>query len=85
MLNKDSLLVSGRNPRHRPGITSFTLPGGLDTERKLNTWLMQHGVFVSMRYTSGVGGIRVSPHYYNSRADIEKLLELIENFVKTYA
>ncbi|MEW5919869.1 MAG: aminotransferase class V-fold PLP-dependent enzyme [Bacillota bacterium] len=69
-------LVSPREPRHRSGITSFTLPGGLEEERKLNARLTQEGVFVSLRYTSGVGGIRVSPHCYNSREDIDRLLEI---------
>ena len=74
-------LASDTNPLHRSGITSFTLPGGLETERKLTTRLTQEGVYVSLRYTSGVGGIRVSPHYYNSETDIERLLEVTAAFL----
>ena len=74
-------LASDTNPLNRSGITSFTLPGGLEAERKLTARLAQEGIYVSLRYTSGVGGIRVSPHYYNSETDIERLLEITADFV----
>ena len=75
-------LASDRNPLHRSGISSFTLPGGLEAERELTTLLTEEGVYISLRYTSGVGGIRVSPHHYNSEADIARLLEITEEFIK---
>ena len=74
-------LASDTNPLHRSGITSFTLPGGLEAERKLTARLAQERIYVSLRYTSGVGGIRVSPHYYNSETDIERLLESMADFL----
>jgi selenocysteine lyase/cysteine desulfurase len=36
---------------------------------------------VSVRYTSGVGGVRVSCHFFNSALDVERLLELTANFI----
>lgn len=74
--------AAGLNSYHQSGITSFNLPGGIDQERKLVKKLQQERVFVSLRYTSGIGGIRVSPHYYNTEKQIDKLLEIIEDFLK---
>jgi len=36
---------------------------------------------VSVRYTSGVGGVRVSCHFFNSAEDVERLLELTAEFI----
>jgi len=38
-------------------------------------------VLVSVRYTSGVRGVRVSCHFYNSIDDLERLLELTKAFL----
>jgi selenocysteine lyase/cysteine desulfurase len=39
-------------------------------------------IYTTLRYTSGIGGIRVSPHYYNSNEDIDRLLEAAGDFLK---
>jgi selenocysteine lyase/cysteine desulfurase len=39
--------------------------------------LQEERILVSVRYTSNVGGVRVSCHFYNSSADIEALLASI--------
>lgn len=65
---------------HASGIVTFGLPGGLEVERDLLECLRRDQVLVSLRYISGVGGIRVSPHGYNSRDDIEILLDRIGRF-----
>jgi len=44
--------------------------------------LLDHGVLVSVRYTSQVGGVRVSCHFFNSRDDLTRLLNLAEDFLK---
>jgi selenocysteine lyase/cysteine desulfurase len=44
-----------------------------DTERMMNE-LAKNGIIVSRR----MGGIRVSPHFYNTRDEIDKLLEVLK-------
>ena len=68
-------------PRHRAGITSFQLPGGPAQECALGDALAAQDIYVSVRYTSGVGGVRVSPHTYNDEADIDRLVEATEHFL----
>jgi selenocysteine lyase/cysteine desulfurase len=80
--NLNLRITSSKNPLNMSGITSFSLPGGLKQERMLSKELAKHNVFVSIRYTSEVGGIRISPHYYNSKNDIERLLELTALFLR---
>ena len=36
--------------------------------------LLDRRILVSVRYTSGVGGVRVSCHFFNSRRDLDLLL-----------
>ena len=36
--------------------------------------LLEKKILVSVRYTSNIGGVRVSCHFYNSAEDIETLL-----------
>jgi selenocysteine lyase/cysteine desulfurase len=39
-------------------------------------------IYPSVRYCSGVGGLRVSIHYYTSREDLEALLEAMDEIMK---
>lgn len=73
--------VSSIKPQNMSGIITFNLPGGVSQEKELCKKLEREGVFVSLRYTSGIGGIRVSPHYYNSTDDIDRLLNITEDFI----
>ena len=68
--------------KHFSGILSFNLPRGLPREKLLAAFLRERNIFVSLRYTSGVGGIRVSPHYYNTVDDIDRLAEAVKDFLK---
>ena len=70
------------DPRQRAGIVSFRLPGGPAQECALGDALAAQDIFVSVRYTSGVGGIRVSPHTYNDEADIDRLIEATQRFMR---
>lgn len=60
-------LYSSRQRGERSGIFSFTAPGGAE---QTAARLRRAGVEVAVRG----GRLRVSPHYYNSRKDIERLL-----------
>jgi cysteine desulfurase/selenocysteine lyase len=70
-------IVSRPEPEARSGITTFTVSGDPDEDEALLQRLLDQRVYVSRRYTSHVGGIRVSTHYYNDEADIERLADIV--------
>ena len=67
-------VVTPRAPQNRSGIITFSV-GTAEQNVALMTRLQDRKILVSVRYTSGVGGIRVSCHFYNSQEDIERLLK----------
>ncbi len=75
-------MTSSIRPRNRSGITTFTLPQGPLAEAQLVNELSNKEIYTTHRYTSGSGGIRVSPHYYNNIEDINNLLDTVELFAK---
>lgn len=74
-------VVTPREPQHRSGIVTFTL-GAAEKNVALMEYLLDHKVLVSVRYTSGVGGVRVSCHFFNSADDLDRLLERIRDYLK---
>jgi selenocysteine lyase/cysteine desulfurase len=65
----------------RSGIITFSL-GSPARNLALMEHLLDHRVLVSVRYTSHVGGVRVSCHFFNSVDDLERLLELTQGFLR---
>lgn len=61
---------------HRSGIITFSA-GDPSQNVAMMERLLDRRIMVSVRYTSGVGGIRVSSHFYNSEEDIDALLNLL--------
>jgi cysteine desulfurase / selenocysteine lyase len=55
-----------------------------DAERvhRLTQVLEKQRIYPTVRYCSGVGGLRTSIHYYTSRADLEALLAVMDEEVK---
>lgn len=68
-------IVTPPDPSYRSGIVTFGL-GDVALEAALIERLLDARVMVSHRYTSGVGGVRVSCHFYNSADDVARLLEV---------
>jgi len=68
-------IVTPRDPSCRSGIVTFSL-GNVAREAALIERLLDARVMVSHRYTSGVGGVRVSCHFFNSAEDVARLLEV---------
>ncbi len=64
-------------PQARSGITTFCLGPDSHANERLLQRLLDERVLVSLRYTSGVGGIRVSTHFYNDESDLERLLSVL--------
>jgi selenocysteine lyase/cysteine desulfurase len=70
-------VVTPRGPANRSGIITFSV-GSAEENVRLMKRLQEKRILVSVRYTSEVGGVRVSCHYYNSPDDIDKLLNAIQ-------
>jgi cysteine desulfurase/selenocysteine lyase len=75
--------VTPRARENRSGIVTFST-GSADENVKLMKRLQEKKIMVSVRYTSNVGGIRVSCHFYNSPEDIETLLGALRNISGTH-
>lgn len=66
-------VVTPRARQNRSGIVTFSVGSAEENVRLMNR-LLEKRILVSVRYTSNVGGVRVSCHFYNSAEDIETLL-----------
>jgi selenocysteine lyase/cysteine desulfurase len=72
---------------HMSSIASFNFgfpQGNIEREKKLVTYLQEKGIKVSLRSSTGTGGIRVSMHWYNTEEEIDALLVGIEAYMKEY-
>ena len=58
-------------------IVTFRSSKDVERERQLIEALADAGVLSSLRFTAGVGGIRVSPYFYNDETDIARLAETV--------
>ena len=82
--HQDILLVTPEDRRCRSGIVTFTL-GDVNENIALMNFLQQNKVLVSVRYTSHVGGVRVSCHLFNTQNDLDRLLELVAVYLRQHA
>jgi len=67
-------ILSPTNPQHHAGIFTF-YKSGVD-QAKLYEYLVQQGVVCALRG----GGIRFSPHFYNTQAQFEQLTRLVDGY-----
>ena len=67
-----------REARARAGIVCFTFGGGPQADVKLQQRLEARRIFVGARYCSGVGGVRVAVHLFNTESDVRALLTAID-------
>ena len=66
----------------RSGIVTCEPFADADRVHRLNQALEARHIYPTVRYCSGVGGLRVSIHYYTSRDDIEALLAALDEIRK---
>ncbi len=59
----------------RSGIVTCTLGRGVAADTALLQQLLDRRILISQRFTAGVGGLRVSVHFFNNRDDIGRLTE----------
>jgi selenocysteine lyase/cysteine desulfurase len=73
-------IVTPTEREHRSGIVTFSA-GGAERNIELMRRLLERKILVSVRYTSHVGGVRVSCHFYNNMSDIDRLLNALQDCV----
>lgn len=62
----------------RAGIVTFRLCDTPEEDAALAQQLAEQKIYLSTRYTAGIGGTRVSVHFFNNRADIQTLLAALK-------
>lgn len=70
-------IVSPPEPEARSSIVTFTLGQGPARDAACLQRLLDRRVWVSQRYTAGVGGLRVSIHFFNNEDDLRQLVEAL--------
>jgi len=64
------------DPKRHAGLVTFDA-GRHETNQKLYTTLTKENFKVALRYAAGVGGIRVSCHFFNTEEEIDNLLATV--------
>jgi selenocysteine lyase/cysteine desulfurase len=75
-------LVTRPEESARSGITTFEVSDDLAENKAFVERLLDERIYVSLRYTSGVGGVRVSLHYFNDESDLESLLGAVRRLAR---
>lgn len=73
--------VTPREEKHRSGIVTVDR-GSRDKNIALMEYLLDHRILTAIRYTSRVGGVRISTHFFNNTEDVDRLLEHAEKFLR---
>lgn len=81
---QDVAVVTPEDRRYRSGIATFSI-GSAEDNLALTNLLQANKVLVSVRYTSGVGGVRVSCHLFNTTGDLDRLIDLTVAFLRQRA
>jgi cysteine desulfurase/selenocysteine lyase len=68
-------VVSPREPGARSSIVTFTMGQGVARDTALLGRLLDRRILISQRYTAGVGGLRVSLHFFNNEDDVVQLVD----------
>ena len=71
-------LTSSRDPAARSGITVFQYRATPAEDRALVEEILRQKVYISIRYTSNIGGIRVSTHFYNNDEDVHRFVQTLK-------
>jgi cysteine desulfurase/selenocysteine lyase len=74
-------IVTPRAPQNRSGIVTFSVGTAAQNVALMNR-LLEKKILVSVRYTSNVGGVRVSCHFYNSIEDLDRLLSELKQLLR---
>jgi selenocysteine lyase/cysteine desulfurase len=69
-------------PALRGAVVSF-LPGSLDSGKLATALYQKDKIGITTRGGKDRAGIRVSPHFYNSPAEVDRLLAALNGYLKT--
>ena len=79
-------LASSPEYRHRSSIISFSFDGlkenNVDRERRFVDHLLTKNIYVSLRCSTGTGGVRVSVHHYTPESYVDIFLEETQRYLK---
>ena len=67
----------------RSAITVFRAGPSTADDLALRDELQRQKIDVAVRYTSGVGGVRVATHFYNNEADVDRMLDVAKTWKNT--
>jgi cysteine desulfurase/selenocysteine lyase len=70
-------VVTPPEPEARSGIIAYTLGDGPGRDAAFLRKLRERRILISQRYTAGVGGLRVSVHFFNDADDVRRLAEAV--------
>ena len=78
-------LQSSGKREHMSSIVVFNFDGlpnnSVEKERRLLQYLRAKNIFVTLRCSTGIGGIRVSFPYYTTKYEIDVLLSAVREFL----
>ncbi len=74
-------LATRPEPEARSGITTFEVSALTAENEAFLQALLDERIYVAMRYTSGVGGIRISTHLYDDHDDLDRLLAVMRSLL----
>ncbi len=78
-------LSSPAEDKHMAPIITFSFSGlendDVTREKKLVQYLQEQNIFVSLRCSTGVGGVRVSVHYYTPEYYVDRFLDAVKSFI----
>jgi len=70
-------LIGDGSAGARSGITVFRRHETPEQDEALLQRLLDERILLSIRYTAGVGGLRVSTHFYNTEDDVHRLVDAV--------
>ena len=63
------------DPSERGALVTYNT-GSFEKNQEVYDALKKEGIIIAHRYAAGVGGIRVSCHFFNTHEEIDRLLEI---------
>ncbi len=75
-------VVSKRDRKNRSGIIIFKCFNDHQKNREILEKMLDRKIYLAMRFTSNVGGLRVSPQYYNNKDDVDAFIDTLKTIIR---